>query len=389
MRSLVLFLSLFISLPAFSQITIESNTLPKVGDVLYYQDFAAYEDTLAYQENGEDIRWEIGRLNIVGNSEEAYEDISMSELADSFPDANMLVDLGGFQAAAIRGPNSIEIIGVSTANQGGFGGFSLDSIDTAINFDDNYTIKQTPLSYGSKFEDDFEVIITFPASLIPGLDSLDTGGLGGALESIRITTVASKSEEVVGWGTLSVWETEKEVLKVEQIDVTETIIEIGINVLGFTLWINAADFLGGGMDLGFGGPQSITTYKFLSADLQTSFIEFTENRFADTLGTNFLTVSGRVSGNVMSNNENLSFDEGSIALYPNPSYDYITLVTEDEALGTEWSVEILDLQGQRIFSQGKYQQTDRIDVSGLTAGHYLLRVATEHHSYLTKLTVAK
>lgn len=389
MRSLLLFLSVFIPLTAFSQITIESNTLPKVGDVLIYQDFAGYEDTLAYQQNGEDVTWDIGRLNITGTSEEAYEDISMSELADSFPDANMLVDLNGFQAAALRGPNSIEILGISTGNQGGFGGFNLDSIDAAINFDDNYVLRQTPLTYGSRFEDGFEVIFTFPASLIPGLDSIDTGALGGALESIRITTTASKSEEVVGWGSLSIWETEKEVLKVEQIDVTETIIEVGVNVFGFVLWINAGDLLGGGMDVGFGGAQEVTTYKFLSADLQTSFVEFTENRFADTLGNNFITVSGRVSGNVMSSNENLSFDEGSLALYPNPSYDFITLETADKNLGSEWSIEIIDLQGQRILSLPSYQHSDKIDVSGLQAGHYLLRVSTESNNYLTKMTVVK
>lgn len=380
MRSLIVVLAILLSSSMYAQITVEGNTLPKVGDVLQYQDFRGYEDTLAYQADGADVRWDIGRLNVTGTTEELYSDISGTPLADSFPEANMLLELGGFQAAATRSTNSIEIIGISTEGFGGFG------IDAAIEFANNYTLRQTPLTYGSAFDDSFEVIFTLPANLIPGLDSLDFGIAGAVLDSIRVTTNISKSEEVVAWGTLSLWGTEKEVLKVKQIDNNETGIEIGLSVFGFPLWIDASAFLG---DTGFGGAQSLVTYKFLSADLQTSVLEFTENRFQDTLGINFLTISGRASADIMSGTENLSFDKGSLSLFPNPSQDLITISSDDRELGDFCDVEIIDLHGRSILSIPSYYYDTQIDIGSLSNGPYLLRVTAANNNFVIKISVMK
>jgi len=379
MRSLFFFLSLLLSFTTYSQITIEANTLPEVGDVLEYQNFAAFEDTLAYQQNGENISWEIGRVGLTGNSQEAYPDIANSPLADSFPDANMLLNLGPFEAAAIRRPNSIDIIGISI---GGFGDFG---IDAAVNFANNYTLRQTPLTYGSQYDDDFEVVITIPADEIPFLDSLDLGALGGVVEAIRVTSIVSKSEEVVGWGNLSLWNENIEVLKVEQIDNSETVIEAGVNLGGFIFWFDIADFLGGTMGDGFAGAQSTLTHKFLAADLKTSVIEFTENRFQDELGVNILTVTGRVSGDIMSNTENLTFEDGGISLFS----DMITLSSTNDDLNNDLHLEVLDFEGRKVLSIPAHKLGRRIDVSGLQAGQYILRVRSEKNSYLTKMTLIR
>jgi len=378
MRFLYFFLVLLISHSSSAQITIEAITLPKEGDILLYQNFAGYEDTLAYQTNGEDVTWEIGKLDIVGNSEETYSDIADTDLVDSFPDANMVLELGGFQAAALRTANTVEVVGIST---GGFGGFG---IDAAIDFDDNYVVRQTPLTYGSQFDDSFEIIFTLAADLIPGLDSLDLG-IGGVLDSIRVTTNSSKSEEVIGWGTLNLWGQEKEVLKVEQIDNSETKLEVGVLVLGFPVWIDATEFLGA---TGFGGVQSRYTYKFLAADLKTSVIEFTENRFQDTIGNNLITISGRVSGDIMSGTENLTFEEGLISAFPNPTSDYIILRSDNVELTNADKVTIMDLHGRAVLTTA-YRLGDRINLSSLVDGQYLISVHAENRNYISRMSIIR
>jgi len=100
MKNLYIFLAVLLcSHLAVAQITIVEASLPKVGDVLEYQIFNNYPNSSDYSLTGENIEWQFDGFNVIGTEMESYTDISMTALADSFPEANMLLDFGGFEAA--------------------------------------------------------------------------------------------------------------------------------------------------------------------------------------------------------------------------------------------------------------------------------------------------
>ena len=74
-------------------------------------------------------------FNVIGSETESYLTSEGTALGDTFPDANMILDFGGFEAAAIRTGNTIEMIGVDGgALAGGFG------LETQVNLDDTLSL---------------------------------------------------------------------------------------------------------------------------------------------------------------------------------------------------------------------------------------------------------
>jgi hypothetical protein len=60
----------------------------------------------------------------------------------------------------------------------------------------------------------------------------------------------------------------------------------------------------------------------------------------------------------------------NITVFPNPSKDYIYLKSEPKIL----SVLVLNLLGQEIL---EIKNSENINISGLTAGNYCLRIETK------------
>ena len=137
------------SLQIQAQITIESNTLPEPGDVLSYTTFSNYPDTLSFKATGENLNWSYSSFDLnapLGTVTEVYAEIAGTELMDSFPDANMILNIMGFEAAAIKTENAIEVIGLS---EGAFGEFG---VEANIALDEPYIYRQTPLNYNETYK---------------------------------------------------------------------------------------------------------------------------------------------------------------------------------------------------------------------------------------------
>lgn len=61
----------------------------------------------------------------------------------------------------------------------------------------------------------------------------------------------------------------------------------------------------------------------------------------------------------------------NIAIYPNPVKEALTVILP---AGTEGQIELLDMQGRVALRQSLSGGVQQLNVSSLTAGHYLYRI---------------
>ncbi len=362
-----------------AQIIIQPTTLPDVGDVLNYVELAEIQDTTSYRTTGQNLQWTFDSFGIGGTTQESHDDISGTALGDSFPNANMIVNIALFETAAIRSDSTIELIGLIPGNLGGFG------IETSATFTEPFLYKKTPLQYGDSFDDSFDFTIQFSASLIPGLDSLEIPIPGATLDSIRVVTTLFKSEEVTAWGQLHVLDNMMDVLKVKQVDMNDTRIEVGLGIFGNTIWLDATDLIG---DPGFNFNQSSVTYKFLSADSKESIIEFNETRIQDTSGASTLLVSGRLSADLISATKQTQLNKNAFTIYPNPAVHSINIQSKTQ-LNAPARILILNVNGKLVKHLSDFRFNEAIDVKGITPGHYFIHIQTKDGSWVNKISIVK
>ncbi len=377
MKSLINLLVLLIfSIQISGQITIDNNTLPEIGEVLTYALFDNYPDT-TFKKKGENQLWKFKDFEIADTSEEVYAAIWDSELTDTIPAANLYLELDGLTAYGTRNENAIEILAINNPDLTGMG--SMLSILARP-----YTLRQTPIVYGEKYSDEFDVEIVFGTEFIPGIDSIDLGIPGATISSFVATISNFRSEEVIGWGNLSLDGEEHEVLQVLETDSTGIAIAVVLDVFGFPLTLDLADLLGdmGGGEFGFGNEIN-ETYRFIGADQKYSLAEFSETEVIDSLGVVIGTeVSGRLGLESMLISTRDLLSSSDLSLYPNPVSEVIYL--EHSSTYTPNSViRIYDSNGQLIAQHKYHSGNQAIPIAQLVPGHYYLQL-TDGSNVLTK-----
>ncbi len=314
----------FAPLLVSTQITIDSNTLPEVGDVLEYVAFDGIADTTIFRQNGEDQTWIFADIDADGPVViEAYSEIAGSGLDTLFPDANMLVELDMFPAAAIKDDNCIKVLGVG-ANDFGGGFFDLD-IEADTRFEEPYVLRQTPINFGNSYDDSFSLKVSFSTDSLGFFDSLPLPIPGASLDSLRISVDNSKRERATGWGKVEVFGNEIEVLKVEITETSETGIELGLSAFGFFTWLDASELFDTG-DL-FPAGETIT-HRFMASDSKASIIEFTETTIQDSLAIETI-VDGRVKADLVTSTEDVSSFDDKISVFPQPADQSLTIMNRD------------------------------------------------------------
>jgi hypothetical protein len=77
-------------------------------------------------------------------------------------------------------------------------------------------------------------------------------------------------------------------------------------------------------------------------------------------------------------------------IYPNPTTGVFTLEWKGKNIPEKWLVEIFDMKGQRIFSNGlDGENKHEFSLSGKPAGIYLIRVISEMNSGTTRIIKQK
>jgi hypothetical protein len=363
-KSITLLFVIFSYFSATGQITIGSDCIPDVGDVLSYSVIANIEDSINYLNDGEDLTWSYNDLTYDGNIDVAFQDISGTLLADSFPQANAALAFAGFLSIANIMENEVSLIGLA-GNPLSF----LTGDSSRVLFSEPFTYKKTPINYGDSYEDDFEIVFTFPAEVVPGADSIMLPIPGATLDSARVRILVYKSEEVTAWGTLNLNGKSHEVLKVKQIDTVGTTLEAGISFLGNILWIDASDFVNPG-EFGFGLDQNTTTYKFLENNNKEAVLEIRETMIQDSSGNEFIQRSGRVSNSILSDVAEVYKKPIEIDIFPNPSSHKIKVNCTTKMN----KVEIYTSNGQLMESIYPLNSFCEVDISNFNEGVYILTI---------------
>jgi len=362
---LVLTISLFVTVSS-AQIEVGVETLPEAGDILEYVTFDYTGDTLSYRQEGEAQVWVFSEFEFTGEEQDTFRDIANTEYVDSFPNADLMFNTIGFQAAAKRNTNSIELLGIVSPE--------IDFLDlSGISlFDSPFDYRRAPINFGDSFEDDARLFFQFSAEVIPGVDSLELPIPGATLDSIRFVVEISKKETTVGWGTMELDATEHEVLMIKQEDNFENTLEVGLNLFDNIVWFDASEFFGAGGDTGLGlGFNSTITYKYLNADSKESIIEFSEQRTVDTLGVSSLAVSGRIAEGFVTEVNEIVLQVENFKISPNPSEGLIQVICDSDVI-IQPNLTIRNMKGEKIWSVKNYSYGDNIDVTNLPKGLYLM-----------------
>ncbi|MDX1685428.1 MAG: T9SS type A sorting domain-containing protein [Saprospiraceae bacterium] len=347
---------LFFSLSINAQITVGTETLPDIGDVLEYAIFSYEDDTTSYRMDGEDLSWSYDISNIDSTEQELYLDIAGTPLQDSFPMANMVVSGIGFEAAALRTMNNISILGLS-AGQLGFFGMGV------IHFEDPWVIREVPIDYGDSFSDSVSFSLTVSSALF-GLDTIMI--MGATIDSMRFNFNIAIEAEATAWGSVNVNGQSFEVLKLTSVQTSQTGLELGINFGGTIIWVDGSLLFGDVFD----NAETSTSYSFLSADSKESIIEFQEERVPiDTLGNTEIEVVGRMKSELATSVRDVPSIAG-LKVSPNPAVDQVAVTADDPLEGATY--RLLSLDGKVISEPGPL--TKSIDVRGLRDGTYILEI---------------
>ncbi|SRR6056297_34654 len=254
MRTGIILLTFFITHFSFlgAQITVESNTLPRVNDTLRTQidpdpdvDFDA-----SPVEGGE---WFFNNLSSPTIVETIFRDPSEGS-SGSFPTATALT-------IAPQGTESYYEITSSGMRELGI--FGQDPVAGILEVDGVYSqplsIRRTPLIHGSDFSQQTGLFFPIPLSLIP--DSL-LNQLPIQPDSLRLNVSIERQDSVDSWGTLEVNERVYDVLRERRIEVRRLGIEALLPFLG---WQDVSgiveEFLPGA---GIGSPDTIVSYNFFN-----------------------------------------------------------------------------------------------------------------------------
>ena len=98
--------------------------------------------------------------------------------------------------------------------------------------------------------------------------------------------------------------------------------------------------------------------------------------------TDSLGCSGSLEGVLIDNTDNVVDFLAGIRLYPNPAAGEANLVLPQGVLA---DIAVLDMRGRAVRTFTQVQ--NHIQIDGLQAGKYLVRVASQGHVVTTKLAV--
>ncbi len=80
-----------------------------------------------------------------------------------------------------------------------------------------------------------------------------------------------------------------------------------------------------------------------------------------------------------------SFDNGNIRLFPNPASDYIRIANGDRIK----NVLVINIVGKTVLSFQNIDASEKLDISNLNAGLYLVKLMDENNRNIKTLRLSK
>ncbi|MDY0078202.1 MAG: T9SS type A sorting domain-containing protein [Bacteroidales bacterium] len=356
MKHFTLFISLFLALNAFGQITITSSDMPVPGDTLR-SSIAFNMDEFDFTRTGVDYNWNFSTLIPIEQRVDTF--ISVTDTPVSFwpfflTSANLVTSFN--PAGLLPGLPSTEAYrflknSTNSYTDAGYG-IIFDGTPLPLKFAQADEIYRFPMTYGQSW--------TGEAGLEIGLPDL------GYLMIER-----SRENEIDGWGTLSTPFGTFEVLRyrsvVDEYD---------------SVFIQADS-------IGLGIQRNYTEYHWLAKE---NGIPLLQVSIDEQLGS---TAIYRDSARFITVGLNTQFVErNKLSVYPNPVSNSFTVSYLAKA-GSQAELSIFDVQGMLVakktvsFKRGKNKlQLNAADYN-LISGIYNIRISADNQLYHTKMVVVR
>jgi len=343
----------FITINAFSQITVTDADLISVGDVVY----EASDDnpsTVINIGNAGAVsqNWDFSSLQIMDIEEIEVISPIGTPFAGMYPNADMCVEMDDELLYLDKSSSGIQVVG--------FGGIP-----------GNMLLIPLPLTYGLNYQDgpntimDSVLVNSFIddslapyISLNPSYDQID---------SLKITVVMTSDFTVDAWGGITIPMGTYASLRVK---VEETTISNN------SLYCSSSAGLGGGWYVLPAETELAIRYEWWTNDtsVKLRLIELEMDSFNNVEAAIFLTQPPVTSVDNSS--------EISVKVYPNPTSDKLIVNT----MLNNCSYNLLDISGREIISCN-FNNSAVIDLTGYSVGAYFLRISNNDNVITKKIVL--
>lgn len=347
-----------------AQLTITAANMPVSGDTCRYSTANA-SSVSGYTATGANYTWNFSNLTPTGQDIRKFQPSTATpyffyflppkygeKILDSLP----IPTIPGFPIS-IKNIYSFykKVISPSTFNSEGLG-LTMSGIPIGATFSDEDELYKFPLAYGNRDSTTFK-LSTPSNTMIP---------FSYKKQGYRIT-------QADGWGTITTPYGTAACLRVVTTQYSIDTISISALPAGFNK---------------FGFPNYARSYQWLTAGEKIPYLEINGNVIAGNFAPTqvryrdqiryFTGINDHVAANL------------ALSVFPNPASNDLTIITEQqkEAL----TAEIVDLQGKIIKTQvltnySELINQNKIDVSGLAKGLYLLNLYSSSQKQALKISI--
>lgn len=369
-NTLTLFVLLLTVTTAVGQITLTNEYFPTLGDTLSYG-VADSTFTVDLLTPGADRQWDFGRQQPVSAIVQVVREANDAV----FTEADLAVDIDAENVGYYSvGETAYELVGIRGSNEL-FPGILFDAPVAPARAQ-----RRAPLNFGDSFSGVTTNVIIVPRDSIPDDVVEQFGATIAEVDSVRITTVSDRSDEVDAYGTLTLNGKTYDVLRERRTETINTTVEVQSGLLGYIdITSSIAPFV---PDLAnFVGQQdpTVTYYYWTDTEKEAVAIVTTEED-----GT--LTRMSFISGDATNSTRGPQLARAQVNVYPNPARGRTTFEVRGIDPGT-YTLRVINVLGRQV-SQQRFTPVGNttsvpIDVSGLPRGTYLYSLTNERGLILT------
>lgn len=347
-----------LTLPLFAQPTIDNNILPSIGDTIILANDNLPEGVVIFPTKGEQ-EWDFMQLQSAFSKKTVAKEVIATDHLVAFKEADIVIeDLEGVKNYYHLHKNELKLVGREGLDPYGLG------VTLPTFFEPNYTMIQTPISYGDVKNSSGRYISALSADQLP-ITTLYS--LPILPDSVRFISTIETSQEADAWGHLVLPDNSFEVLRERRITAIKTRMEVKV---GLFSWRDITDDIYINI---FPKEEVRLSYHFYSNETRMPVLvaQMQED------GINAESIEYLVS-DPSSTIRNTS-DEPDVYAYPNPAINNIRFEFSNLPPAS-YKLKIFNILGMTLMEEN-YQlsgfKTIKWDVSKLRKGTYLYSLINE------------
>ncbi len=348
MKNILKFVSILFSFQSFAQITLGVNSVYSAGDQFIVASDTSVFSTLTPGSAGPNQTWNFSDLN------ESYVDTinvfdpAQTPFYNQFPTATTALLQDSSYIYGNISNNEFRLLGAYSiaANIGEFGNVSFSSREFKFPFNYLDTIN---LSRGFSF-------------------TADGASFKVPLDSVRITYNSTGVKTADAWGNVIIGNTSNNCLRLKEETTDIFLFEGYISLVN--LWTPIS-----------GDTSQSIIYTYIPENLGYPFVTLNMNENNEVIFAEYVkeftpSSLSKVTSDV------------EVNVFPNPASDLLFLRTNDFVEG---EIEIVDVQGRKVLTQGIKGKNGEVQISSFNSGVYILKLKDKNGLVLkqSKFSIAK